>query len=136
MPTTTYTPDPRKHQQLGYGSPTGNVDCSAESGGWLVDADTQGAIMTTGRNIRLHTDEPVPDRASPGLNLPQVDASVLEITTARGKPVDLDTRVGLRSLSRADVKFRIVDGRWATIQVLRGVLVSAGSSTASAADTR
>jgi hypothetical protein len=122
----TYTPDIRAYQQLQFGGPTGPFDCTAWSGALLVDAHSQGAIKTTGRAIRLRTDEAVPDRSSPGLNLPQVDEAVLEITTARGKPVDLDTRVQLRSLSRADVQFRIVDGRWATIQVLRDVLVRRG----------
>lgn len=122
----TYTPDIREYQQLSYGSPTGPFDCTAEQSAVLVDAHTNGVVKTTGRAVRLHTDEPVPDPKSPGLNLPQVDEAVLEITTSRGRPVDLDTRVGFRSLSRADVRFRITDGRWAGIQVWRGVLVNRG----------
>lgn len=122
----TYLPDIKAYQQLVYGGATRGVDCSAWSAALLVDAHTTGVIKVSGRAIRLRTDEPVPDPDSPGLNLPQVDEAALEITTARGKPVDLDTRVGLRSLSRADIKFRIVDGRWAAIQVDRSVLVNRG----------
>lgn len=122
----TYTPDIRAYQQLLYGGPTGPYDCTAWSGAILVDAHTQGAIKTTGRAIRLNTDEAVPDGSSPGLNLPQVDEAVLKITTSRGRAVDLDTRVQGRSLTRAEAQFRIVDGRWATVQVLRSVLVNRG----------
>lgn len=122
----TYTPDIASYQQLRYGGATGPFDCTAWSAAILVDAHTLGALKTSGRAVRLNTDEPVPDPSSPGLNLPQVDAAVLKITTARGKTVDLDTYVGFRSLSRADVQFRVVDGRWATLQVMRNVLVNRG----------
>lgn len=122
----TYVPDIRAYQQIPLGGATGYADCTAWSAAILVDAHTQGAVKTTGRAIRLRTDEPVPDAASPGLNLPQVDEAALEITTARGRPVDLDTRVQLRSLSRSEIRFRITDGRWATVQVMRNVLVNRG----------
>lgn len=119
----TYLPDITKYQQLVYGGATGNVDCTSWSAAILVDAHSQGAMKTTGRAIRLHTDEPVPDPRSPGLNLPQVDEAVLAVTANR---INLDTLVGSRSLSRAEVQARIIDGRWATIQVNRGVLVNRG----------
>ncbi len=120
---TTYTPDIRRYQQIELGGATGPYDCTAWSAAILVDAHSRGAIRTTGRQIRLHSDEPVPDWDSPGLNLPQADAAVLDITNGR---INLDTRVQSRSLSRAEVQWRIIDGRWATIQVVRGVLVSRG----------
>lgn len=120
---TTYVPDPRHYQQLNNGDPYGGVDCTAWGAAFRVDAHTKGATKTTGTAVRRHTDEPVPDKSSPGLNLAQVDASVFDITNGK---VDFDTRVQLRSLSRAEIKFRIVDGRFAGFSILRGVLVDRG----------
>ncbi len=122
----TYTPDIRNYQQIPLGGATGPYDCTAWSSAILVDAHSQGAIKTTGRQIRLHTDEPIPDWDSPGLNLPQCDAAVVDVTNGR---VNLDTRVQYNSLSRNDIEWRIKDGRWATIQVQRGVLVARGFLT-------
>jgi hypothetical protein len=119
----SYTPDIDRYQQIPLGGATGPYDCTAWSAAILVDAHTQGAIQTTGRQIRLHTDEPVPDWDSPGLRLPQVDGAVVDVTNGR---VQLDTRVQLNSLRRTEIEWRIKDGRWATIQVQRGVLVARG----------
>lgn len=113
----TYRPDITRYQQLVYGGPTGPYDCAAWSGAILVDAHTQGKRKTTGRIIRLATDEPVPDPRSPGLNLPQVDAAVRKVTS-----IDLETI----TLKRGAAQFRIADGRWGHVQVLRSVLVDRG----------
>lgn len=119
----TYVPDPREYQQFGNGDPNAGVNCTADGAAFRCDAHTKGLIKITARQVRAHTDEPVPDPRSPGLNLAQVDAAVFDITDGK---VDFDTRVQLRSLSRADAKFRIVDGRFAGLSVLRGVLVNRG----------
>ena len=118
-----YTPDITRYQQLVYGGATGAYDCTAWCGAIITDAHTRGGTKLSGRLIRISTDEPIPDPTSPGLNLPQVDAAIYKLTSGR---VNLDTRVGYSSLSREGVKSRIVDGRWATVQVRRGVLVDRG----------
>lgn len=123
---TTYVPDPRQYQQIPLGGVTGNVDCTAWGAAFRVDAHTNGNVKTTGRLVRLHSDEPIPDKASPGLNLGQVDAAVIDITSGR---VDFDTRVQSRSLSRPEVKARIQDGRFCGMSIWRGVLVDRGFVT-------
>jgi hypothetical protein len=55
-----------------------------------------------------------------------VDAAVIDITNGR---VDFDTRVQGRSLSRAEVKWRIKDGRFCGMSVLRSELVRHGFVT-------
>jgi hypothetical protein len=118
----TYTPDPARYQQLKVGGATGPVDCTAHGGAWITDAHTQGRILLNGRQIRLASDEPVPDPGSPGLNVGQVDAAIYRITNGR---VNLDTP-DPRTVSRAEFKARVVDGRWANLAVKRSVLVDRG----------
>lgn len=118
-----YTPDIREYQQIPLGGATGGVDCTAWGAAILTDAHTQGKITTTGRAVRLHSNEAVPNDRSPGLNLIQVDDSVFKIT---GGKVDLDTRVQGMALSRDQIRNRIIDGRWANIQVVRRVLIERG----------
>jgi hypothetical protein len=119
----TYTPDITHYQQIPLGGPTGPFDCTAWGTAILVDAHTGGATKTTGRAIRLHSSEPIPDRSSPGLNLPQTDTAVLEITNGR---VNLDTRVQGMALTRAEAQSRILAGRWANVQVWRQILIDRG----------
>lgn len=118
----TYVPDPRDYQQLEEPK-TGNVDCTAYGAAFRCDAHSKGLIKTTGRQVRLHTDEPVPDPQSPGLNLGQVDAAMVDITNGR---VNFDTRAQSRALPRAEVKWRIKDGRFCGLSITRGVLVDRG----------
>lgn len=114
-------PDIRDYQQLDEPK-TGPYDCTAYTGAVLLHAHTKGVTTTTGRTVRLRSDEPIPDPDSPGLNYPQIDASIRKIAPA----VDLDTRSGYQALTRGQIKNRAVDGRWFGIQVLRGVLVHRG----------
>lgn len=116
-------PDIRHYQQIPLGGATGPYDCTFWSGAILVEAHSQGATTTTGRALRLASDEPRPDPNSPGGNLPQVDAAVLRVTHDK---INLDTRVQTRSLTREEIRYRIVDGRWATLQVNRDILVDRG----------
>jgi len=117
-------PDMRAYQQIPLGGKTGPYDCTAWSAAILVDAHTRGAIKLRGQDIRKATDEPVPSSGSPGLNLPQVDAAVLELS---GNKVDLDTRVsGSEILTREQARARAADGRWFGIQLIRGVLIDRG----------
>ena len=117
---TTYTPDPDRYQQIPLGGATGPYDCSAWSSAWIVDAHTKGGTKVTGRAIRLASDEPRPDPASPGLNLPQTDNAVYRLTSGK---VNLDTRVQGQALTRGAAQSLIIDGRWAVVQVIRGILV-------------
>mgnify|MGYP001568647578 CR=1 FL=1 len=80
---------PRHQYQLGPGSgPTGGYDCTAYSAAMSIDRATLGGTLATGRQVRLASSEPVPDRASPGLNLNQV------INVAYKWHVDLEQRTG------------------------------------------
>lgn len=121
-----YTPDIRDYQQLDNGDPWGNVDCTAWCGAILVDAHTSGAIKTTGAAVRRHSGEVPPDPRSPGLNLPQVDTAVLDITNGK---VNLDTKVQNEALSRNEAMARIIDGRWGTYQINRAIFVNRGFAT-------
>lgn len=118
----TYTPDPARYQQLIVGGPTGPVDCTAHGGAWVTDAHTKGAIKLSGRAIRLASSEPIPDPASPGLNVGQVDAAIYRLTNGR---VNLDT-VDPRVMTRAALKARVVAGAWVNLAVKRAVLVDRG----------
>lgn len=115
-------PPIERYQQLAEPM-TGDVDCSAWCAAIATDIDTLGAITLTGRQIRLATDEPVPDPRSPGLNLPQVDAAVFALTKGR---VNLDVRVGRNAVKPDEFERHLVDGRWTIVQVNRGVLLALG----------
>lgn len=116
----TYVPDIADYQQLHNGDPYGRFDCTAWSAALVTDAHTQGKTKLTGTQVRAATDEAVPDPASPGLNLPQVDRAIYDLTR---QAVNLDTRLGM---ARLNAQTLIVDGRWAIVQVNRGILVARG----------
>jgi hypothetical protein len=82
-----YRPHAYEYQQLEFGWPTRGVDCQAWGAAWLTDAHTKGAIHLSGRTIRLATNEPIPNPASPGLNAMQVDDAVYRLTSHK---VDLE----------------------------------------------
>ncbi len=115
-------PDIRDYQQLVFGGATRAVDCAAWSGAIDTDAHTRGTIKLTGRQIRLASDEPVPDVGSPGLNVQQVDEAIYKLTSGR---VNMWTPTP-GSIGRAGVRDAVVDGRWVHIAVKRGVLVDRG----------
>lgn len=120
---STYVPDVDRYQQLEQGDRFGSVNCTAYGAAFRCDFHTKGAIKTTGAAVRSHSNEPIPDPGSPGLNLGQVDNAVIEITNGK---VDFDTRAQSRALSRAEIRNRVVDGRAAGLSVMRGVLVNRG----------
>jgi hypothetical protein len=115
--TPTYIPEARKYLQLVLGGPTGGVDCTAWMAARLAAAQSRH-FEVTGRQIRLASDEPVPDPDSPGLNLPQVDAALRHLTG-----INLDTRIGIADHT---AQAYTVAGRWMGLQVNRGVLVDKG----------
>lgn len=63
---------PRHQAQLGTPTPTGKYDCTAYSAAMAIDRATLGGTFVNGRQVRLASNEPYPDRSSPGLSLPQV----------------------------------------------------------------
>jgi len=108
----SYLPDITRYQQLLQGDPYGAFNCTAYAAAWITDAHTAGKTLLTGREVRAHTNEPVPDPNSPGLNLPQVDWSVIGLT---GGKVNLDTRIWIPT---PIAEALIVDGRWAVVPLL------------------
>ena len=99
---------------------TGRFDCTGYCGGICGDADTRGILVYTGRQIRLRSDEPVPDPDSPGMNLLQVDVALYKLS---GGAIDLDTHY---RYPIATAQRRIIEGQWAIVQVRNGVLVDRG----------
>lgn len=53
-----------------------------------IDRHTMGGVQVTGKTVRAASNEPIPDPASPGLNLPQV------VNVAFGWHVELVNRSG------------------------------------------
>jgi hypothetical protein len=97
--------------QLGAG-PTGPVDCTAWAASRAIAHATCGEKVPTGRTIRRHSDEPIPDPASPGLNLYQVADVAREVFG-----VYLDVRTGWRALSWGEYEARRKGGAAAVLQV-------------------
>ena len=80
---------PKHDYQLGPGSgPTGRYDCTAWSCSMAIDRATMGGTQITGRQVRLASNEPIPDPSSPGLNLNQV------VNVAFKLHVELENRTG------------------------------------------
>lgn len=79
---------PRHVRQLVAGDKYGGANCTAASAAMAIDRATMGGVQVTSGTVRLASNEPVPDPASPGLNLPQV------ISVAFRWHVDLVNRTG------------------------------------------
>lgn len=101
----TYEPDP-SFQLAAAAGPTGPFDCSAHSTSDLIDYVTMGAKDPGGRAIRLASNEPRPDRLSPGLNLAQVAYVALSRYN-----VYIDVRTGSRALTRSQYESYRLAGR-------------------------
>lgn len=69
-----YIPDFQGGQLGPLGGSTGPYDCTAWAEAYAIEYHTLGQRKTTGRKVRLLSNEPIPDKDSPGLNLAQVDA--------------------------------------------------------------
>ena len=85
----------------------GWVNCTAYSAAMAADFDTCGDKRLTGERVRQLTDEPIPDKKSPGLNLRQIDDALNRYG------VDLETRYGL---PWADFVRKIDKGEGAVLQ--------------------
>jgi hypothetical protein len=117
-----YIPDIRHYQQIPLGGITGPVDCTGWGGALCCDAHSQGTIKVTGRQVRLASNEPVPDPRSPGMNVQQVDDAIYKLTGGR---VDFYTPIPGR-FGRVAVRDRAVEGQWVNLAVNRGILVDRG----------
>lgn len=103
--------------QLKAGGPTGGFDCTAWAASRVIAKSTCGSRVPTGRRIRLLSDEPVPDRDSPGLNVPQVS----EVAYDHFR-VYIEQRVGWRALTWDQYEAELRAGRPAVIQVDYGAI--------------
>jgi len=80
---------PRHQRQLAPGTgPTGRYDCTAYSAAMAIDRATLGGTEVSGKQVRLASNEPVPDPDSPGLNLSQI------VAVAFRWHVELENRTG------------------------------------------
>lgn len=98
--------------QILSGGATGPYDCTAWSASRAIGHSTCGAKLPSGRNIRLLSNEAVPDPRSPGLNLLQVADVAWD-----DYGVWLDVRIGDRAVAWAEYERRRIDGQGAIIQV-------------------
>lgn len=92
-----YQPPVAPYLQLAQGDRYGPLNCMAYAAAAVISFDTKGAKHPTGAQIRALTNEPIPNRDDPGLNLAQVDAAA--------------ARLGVR----LDVRYRIP---WAEYMLL------------------
>lgn len=115
-------PDIQDYQQLVYGGPTGPVDCTCWGAAVCCHAHSRGAIRVTGRQVRLASNEAVPDPRSPGLNVQQADDAVVKLT---GGKVDFYTPIP-GTYGRVGARDRLIDGQWLNLAVKRSVLVDRG----------
>lgn len=98
--------------QLAMGGSTGPYDCTAWAASRAIGHSTCGAKLPSGRNIRLLSNEPIPDPNSPGLNLPQVQDVAWD-----DYGVWLDVRIGARKVTWGEYEKRRNAGQGAIIQV-------------------
>lgn len=111
----------RDHHQLGAdGGRYGNVGCTPESFGRSLDGATCGRWKLTGAQIRAASNEPVPSKTSPGLNMEQGDDAVFRLTHGE---VNFDTRRMYAATSAID---RILEGEYAVIQYQRSAQIAMG----------
>ncbi len=98
--------------QLKQGGQTGRFDCTAWATSRAIARATCGKKVPSGRTIRLHSSEAIPDPDSPGLNLFQV-AAVAE----NDYGVYFEIFTGAKALPFAGYEQRRIDGRPGVIQV-------------------
>lgn len=104
--------------QLQSGGVSGPSDCTAWAARVVIATASCGAEVPSGRIIRLQSNEPIPDRNSPGLNLVQV----ADVAAKYG--VHFDVRIGFRSVTFAEYERRRLAGQPAIIQVRYAAIAS------------
>ena len=95
--------------------PYGWSGCTAYAAGMAGDFDTCGQTVLSGKRVRQLSSEPIPDPASPGLNLRQVDDALNRYG------IDLETRY---RLPWADFVRKIEKGEGAILQGATGPFLS------------
>lgn len=63
---------PRHERQIKPSDPFGRYNCGAVATAIAIDRATLGGCMVNGDDVRAHTNEPIPDPGSPGLNIGQL----------------------------------------------------------------
>ena len=63
---------PKHERQIKPSDRYGRYNCGAVATAIAIDRATLGGVMVNGEDVRALTTEPVPDPASPGLNIPQL----------------------------------------------------------------
>lgn len=116
----TYVARHRAQLAFSEGGKYGPVNCTPVGFSRALDQGTCGKELVTGAQIRAASTEPIPDPASPGMNLDQGDDAVFRLTAGR---VNFDSR----RMYDADVAIRrILGGEPAVIQFQRSALISLG----------
>lgn len=81
---------PKHQRQIVSADKYGSVNCTAYSAAMAIDRATLGGVRVTGATVRAASNEPIPDPASPGLNLPQIVAVAfkwhVELVNRTGAP--------------------------------------------------
>lgn len=79
---------PKHQRQIVASDPYGSKNCTAVSAAIAFDRATLGGCEINGRQVRAMSDEPIPDPASPGLNIHQIvevaDKLHIELTNWSG----------------------------------------------------
>jgi hypothetical protein len=117
---TGFHPTHQAQLEYKWGGKYGNVNCQACSAGMAGQADTCGALLFTGAQIRAATNEPIPDPESPGLTLTQVHAAIYKLSNGK---IDLDVHTGYPF---ASFKSRVIAGDQAILNGARRALIEAG----------
>lgn len=116
----TYLARHRAQLAFSEGGKYGPVNCTPVGFSRALDQGTCGKELVTGAQIRAASTEPIPDPASPGMNLDQGDDAVFRLTAGR---INFDSR----RMYDADVAIRrILGGEPAVIQFQRSALISLG----------
>lgn len=100
---------------------TSGYDCTAAAAAGAADADSRGQWLFNHSQVRLASDEPTPDPASPGLNINQATTALSHLT---GGQVHLEVHPTQSDFGPA--ASGVLAGRWALLALWRGVLIRYG----------
>lgn len=112
--------EPRRSQLGPDGGRYGNVGCTPGAFARATNQATCGAEDFTGAQVRAASNEPIPSRTSPGLNMDQGDDAIYRLTRGR---VNFDTRRMYPALEAID---RILAGEPAVVQYQRSAQIAMG----------
>lgn len=75
----TYLPTFQPQNPALSGDPYGWLGCATYCGAMAADYMSAGKVKITGKQVRAASNEPIPDKRSPGLNLAQVNDAVVRL---------------------------------------------------------